>query len=275
MPEFIDDRINDPITIISKVGHVMRDSSLELLTPMAERIYAAFDDGEVLFDVYFDGKGLKGVSFTEIFSQGLILSPCNDDLRYKMAVVALEDDDLPIPAEKVLAAGRIDKYRLLKGRDDSPLDTVILLPGTNLLDRAVDWVRVAELVKDGAVVKLHPITSKFWERRITQLLPGAVVGRRQSGFDMLSRARKVYSTSNSETGLLAILMDKEVGLVDSSSVTRRPIYRQIYEAVMPQTDRKAALEKLLGSRHGGIYWNWQSDNRPREIVQAMREMDDA
>lgn len=274
MPDFKDDRLGDAFTTLNKTGHVMRAQSLDKLAPLATELHRAFDK-EVLYDIYYDGKGLDSLSFTEIFSQGLLIHPCNDDLRYSLARLALDDDDEPVKAEKILSNGALDKYRLIRSFDTSPLDAVVFLPGTNLLSHGVDWERVGQLVADGAFVKLHPVTSAEFERRIDLMFPGKVIGRRQSGFSALLRAIDVYTTVNSEMGLLAILMGKTVGTVDSQPVSKRPIYRQLYDVVLPESNQKAALEKLMGSRHAGFYWHWQPSSRADQVVTAIREAADA
>lgn len=271
MPNFKEDRLGDAFTALNKTGHVSRAASLDKLAPLATELHRAFDK-EVLYDIYYDGRDLKSLSFTEIFSQGLLIHPCNDDLRYRLAEIALTDNDDPVAAETILAAGSLDKYRLMKSFDPSPLETVVFLPGSNLLENAVDWEQVKQLVDEGAVVKLHPVTTTALERRVNLMFPGKVIGRRQSGFDALTRAANVYTTVNSEMGLLAILMGKTVGMVDAQPVASRPIYRQLYDVVLPQTDRKAALEKLMGSRHAGFYWHWQDSSRALKIVEAIREV---
>lgn len=274
MPDFKDDKLGDAFTALNKTGHVMRSPQLDKLAPLAADLHRSFD-GEVLYDIYYDGKGLESLSFTEIFSQGLLIHPCNDELRYGLARLALTDDDEPVPAEKILAAGDLDKYRLIRNFDSTPLEAVVFLPGSNLLDKVVDWGKVGQLVDDGAMVKLHPVTATAFERRISQMFPGRVIGRRQSGFGALTRAKSVYTTVNSEMGLLAILMDKKVGMVDLEPVAKRPIYRQLYDVVLPESNQKAALEKLMGSRHAGFYWHWQDASRCEQIVTAIREVANA
>lgn len=270
MSDFDQDRIDDAYTILTKIGNVSRAPALSKLKDMAPHVYDAFD-GEVLFDIYYDGgRDFKSITFTEIFSHGLLISPCNDDMRYSMTLHALSDDDPAVPAERILGWGRIDKYQLRKRLSRKPVPAAVFLPGTNLLSDKVNWAQVQAAVDEGALVKMHPITSAGWERRLKREFGSRLVSKGESGFDLLSAAERVYTTSNSEMGLLAILMDKPVNLVEAGVTSKRPIYRQLYEAVLPQDNPKAALEKVLGSRHAGFYWPWHDSSRPLEIVNAMR-----
>ncbi|BBI61638.1 hypothetical protein [Vreelandella sulfidaeris] len=264
-----DDRIDDSFTLLSKTGDVVRGHRLAALSPLADHLYEAFED-EVLFDIYYSGDTLKSLSYTEIFSQGLMISPCHDKLRYRLAEMALEDDDAPVTADMILSGERLDKYRLLPGFETHELDVVVFLPGTNIIDMYVDFERLRELVyNENAIVKPHPISSAGLMHRLESMFPGRVASRRESGYDMLCRAKRVCVTTNSEMGLMAILMNKDVEVIDRSNA-QRPIYKQIYDAVMHQSDRKIALEKVLGSRHAGFYWTWQDKGRAEQIVTAIR-----
>lgn len=270
-----EDRIDDSFTLLSKTGSVMRSRKLAALSPLADHVHEAFD-GEVLFDIYYDGDRLESLSYTEIFSQGLMISPCCDRLRYELALKALEDDDEPVTAEMILSDQRLDKYRLLPGTDTGPVDVVVFLPGNNVFDRYVDLDRLASLVEqEGAIIKPHPISSAGLVSRLEVMFPGHVASRRESGYDLLCRAKRVCVTSNSEMGLMAILMDKPVEVIDHSGSDKRPIYKQIYDAVMHQPDRKPALEKVLGSRHAGFYWGWQERDRADQVVSAIRSFANA
>lgn len=271
MSRFALDRMGDAFTLINKVGSMTRAPALSKLAPLAERMHAAFE-GEVLYDVYYSGEGLKSISYTEIFSQALLVCPCNDPARYALAQAALEDDDAPVSAETVLAAGRLDKYQMIRQFERAPLEAVIFLPGSNLLEKAVDWFKVRRLVEAGAIIKPHPITNDHWLTLIAESFPGENIAyHKASGFDYLSRAEHVYTTNNSELGLLALLLDKQVGMVDAQPETLRPMYRQLYKAVLDQPDPKAALEKVIGSRHAGFYWHWQGPERAGQIVTAIKE----
>jgi len=270
MPKFKDDRINDAYTLLNKTGNTARNAALSRLTPAAERIERVFD-GEVLFDVYYNGRCFESLTYTEIFSKGVMMSPCCDALRYKLVELAIEDTDLPVSAEMILDGGSLDKYRLIKHRDTTPIDAVVFLPGTNLLDQSVDWNVVDQLVRDGAVVKPHPITSVPWRTRLEKKYGKAVIGRNISGYGVLKQSKNVITTVNSEMGLLAILMDKSVSMIDASPVSYRPIYKQIYDVVLQETNRKPLLEKVLGSRKTGIHWMWQDLSRVDEIIASIKE----
>lgn len=270
MSTFKDDRIDDAYTLLNKTGNTARSAKLGLLTPAAKRIEQCFD-GEVLFDVYYNGKHLESLTYTEIFSKGIMVSPCCDYLRYKLVELAAEDTDPIVTASDVLAGGNLDKYRLIKFRDPSAIPAVVFLPGTNLLKDSVDWKAVDTLVRDGAKIKLHPITSVPWRTRLEKQYGRVIINRNISGYDVLKQAERVFTTVNSEMGLLAVLMGKPLGMIDETPVPHRPIYKQIYDVVLPETNRKPLLEKILGSRKTGICWVWQDVQRIDEIVTAIKE----
>lgn len=270
MEKFKDDRIDDAFTLLNKTGNTARIAKLGRLTSAAQRLERCFD-GEVLFDVYYNGKRLESLTYTEIFSKGLMVSPCCDRLRYKLVELAAECSDLPVDVGRILTGERLDKYRLIKHRGPSSISATVFLPGTNLLEESVDWTKVDRLVSDGAKIKPHPITSVPWRTRLKKKYGSAVINRNVSGYDILTRTEQVFTTVNSELGMLAILMDKPVDLIDATPVPRRPIYKQIYDVVLPETDRKPILEKVLGSRKTGIHWVWQDIHRIDEIVASIKE----
>lgn len=267
---FSDDRIGDAVTQIFKSGPVGRAPALEKLTGLARRL-EKLTDKEVLYDIYYGADPeFKSVHYTELFTQAIMITACDDGLRYGMAISAVNDTEAsPIDVDDLLAQ-RLDKYRLTRQLDRSPIGTVVFLPGTNLLEKNVDWDKVYQLYVRGAQIKPHPITDSAWLKRLNDSFPRSILPEHLSGFDFLKRAEKVVTTSASETGLLGLLMGKPVELVDGSPHhCARNIYRQIYKAVFSQDDPRLALRRFLASPYSGVCWVDSDEAWMRQVLELL------
>jgi hypothetical protein len=269
-PNFADDRLGDGYTKIQKTGTVGRSDQLNDLVDLSTALERKTDK-EVLYDVYYshDPK-FKSIHYTELFSHALLITHCDDALRYESVINGVNDQTVtPIDPTELLSK-RLDKYRLIPQFDTESIPAVIFLPGSNLLEHAVDWHFVYELYKKGAKIKPHPITLDDWLIRIEQSFPGAVYGNHVSGHDLLRRAEVVYCTSASELGLLGKLMKKPVGLIDvQHECVNRNIYRQLYEVIKIQSDPYEALCRLLASPYSGVVWINDPSSKLDQVLEVM------
>lgn len=267
---FADDRLGDGYTKIQKTGIVGRSKKLDDLVGLSEQLIAATDK-QVLYDVYY-GKDPKfeSIHYTEMFSNALLITHCDDALRYEMVIHGIDDQSVTPLDPTELLSSQLDKYRLLRESDRRPIPAVIFLPGSNLLEKNVDWHFVYQLYKAGAKIKPHPITSTDWLIRIKESFPGSIFDSGVSGHDLLQRAEAVYCTSASELGLLGKLMKKPVGLIDADDeIVDRHIYRQLYAVIRTQPDPYAALCRLLASPYSGLYWLHDDPSKLDRILSIL------
>lgn len=267
MTNFLEDRFDSGITKLQKTGHIGRARHLDKLAPLANRLMESTDK-DVLYDAYFGADPeFTALHYTELFSKSLLITPCDDVIRYRMATLAVEDDVPPIDLDS-LFADRLDKYRLVRQLTKEPLKGVVFLPGSNLLETIIDWPMINRLVQRGVKLKPHPITKDEWLTKLKRSFPTAVLDAGLSGYDLMRRAETVYCTSASELGLLGTLLDKTVRRVDLNcpEITRN-IYRQIYLAIEESSlDNKTALMRYLNSRYSGIVWR---DDPPEKLTQVL------
>jgi hypothetical protein len=259
------------VTQVFKSGPLGRVAALSQLDVLGQRL-ESLTTKEVLYDIYYTpDPEFKSLHYTELFTRAIMITPCDDRLRYGMAISAVSDTDAePIDVEQRLLGMRLDKYRLTRQLDKTTIPSVVFLPGTNLLEHNVDWVRVFQLYRRGSKIKPHPITNGAWLKKLNDSFPGAVLPATLSGFDYLRRAETVYTTSASEMGLLGLLLGKVVKLVDSTDPTcARNIYRQIYKAVFSQTNPHIALRRFLASPYSGVCWVDDSSERMEKTLSLI------
>jgi hypothetical protein len=267
---FADDRLGDGYTKLQKTGIVGRSEKLNDLVGLSEQLVAATDK-QVLYDVYYpkDPK-FENIHYTEIFSNALLITHCDDVLRYEMVTTGVTDESVTPFDPTELLSMQLDKYRLTQSFVTSPIPAVIFLPASNLLEHHVDWHFVYQLYRSGAKIKPHPITSTDWLIRVKESFPGSVYDNNISGHNLLQRAETVYCTSASELGLLGKLMKKPVGLIDSNDgVVNRHIYRQLYEVIRIQPDPYVALCRLLASPYSGVYWLHDDPSKLNHILSIL------
>jgi hypothetical protein len=150
-----------------------------------------------------------------------------------------------------------DKYTLLSATNTDHTSGVVFLPGTNILDQILDFDRVQKLVEhDGAKVKPHPLTSKFHQFILKKKFGERnIIDSNTSGFECLSKADVVFCCKNSEMGLTALLLNKQMCLVDNDQYKNHTTYGSIYSTILNSDGytAKDALHKILSSEYSGIF----------------------
>jgi hypothetical protein len=268
----LDDRIDRPETQISKYGPMSRNPRLKQLVPMMEYLESAWD-GEFLYDIYYGtDDAFRSLHATEFFSQALLITACSDDARYTLADLAVHDDVAPLDVAR-LTASFTDKYRLVRKRSLGPQVGTVFLPGGNLLeDELVDFALVDTLVDNGYWVKPHPITPQRWMARFHARYPGRVHRENVSGKDLMQLSEAVATSTASELGLMAMLLGKEVRLVDADHPgTQRNIYRQLYRVALNSPTPQETLAKVMASPYSGLWWQGEPSRKADRIIDIIRE----
>lgn len=207
------------------------------------------------YDLWYDLGGrdrIHGYVYTDMLSDHLYLKPANTFFANKAMIDSLGQPPTE-EGERIvasLAEGVFDKYRLRPSQ--SKHDFVIFLPGTNIIEAAMDGGKVRRAVEQGAVLKPHPITSvslmqslknSFGERN--------VLGKKESGHQLLQDAKIVGCCANSEMGMAAIAADKGFHLF-TSDTERHFTYSSIYKALLRGGNYKDNLVRLFSSPFSGI-----------------------
>jgi hypothetical protein len=176
----------------------------------------------------------------------IYLAPCNTQIATQNMIDQIRKGATPEGHRIVeaLIQGLTDKYLLDEDLDleYGDVNELVLLPGTNLIIKdSVDFEKVDQLFKDGAWIKLHPITAKVWQTMLEQKYKGRVVKNDASMYPILKRAKKVYFTLSSETGCSAVLLGKSIGLIDNKEAK----VGKTFEAIYTSLDRCGVKDKLI------------------------------
>ena len=151
-------------------------------------------------------------------------------------------------------------------------DKVIFPPGSNLLQKGViNWQKMDNLIDDGYVIKPHPITAHVWIAKMKHRYGNdKVLKKKAGGFELLLNCKEMACSPNSEMGLIALLLGKQLSTIAIPVKNREKnhlTYEAIYQAVAGRAIGSGiALRKILSSRRSGIIFNFDSD--PKERLQA-------
>lgn len=240
--------VNDPVTHFMKSGNMLRSPANDRLSEIAQYIPKSPNGSKIEYDInYGSPKGtIAGYKYTDLLTQMLYLAPCNTQIATQNMVEQIRKGATPEGHRIVeaLIQGLTDKYLLDEDLDleYGDVNELVLLPGTNLIVKdSVDFQKVDELFKNGAWVKLHPITAKVWQTMLEQKYKGRVVKNDASMYPILKRAKKVYFTLSSETGCSAVLLGKAIGLIDNKEAK----VGKTFEAIYTSLDRCGVKDKLI------------------------------
>ena len=147
-------------------------------------------------------------------------------------------------------------------------DKVIILPGSNLLSKGkcVHWGRVRRAIEEGFVIKPHPITQKIWVAKMKKDFGDEnVLDPKEGGFELLANCTHCATMPNSEMGMMALMLDKQLSMVSHTKEDREKAlltYESIYFAIA-NTNAKESLMKLFSARNSGIIFNFDEDAETR------------
>ncbi|MGL4999971.1 MAG: hypothetical protein ACRC5T_13490 [Cetobacterium sp.] len=159
-----------------------------------------------------------------------------------------------------------DKYNLSFFPSDVELNSVIILPGSNILDIIVDDFKLIRAVSDGAYVKPHPFTSLKDIQYLEQMFGNKVLNKDIGGCEVIKKAKRVYVTGSSELALYSVLLGKVI--IDISKDVNYKIgsYQSIYAVVMeyPHYIRPIILEQILSHKNSGIFFPFDIEEKNLE-----------
>lgn len=218
------------------------------------------------YDLWYDLGGrekIHGYVYTDMLSDYLYLKPANEFFADKAMVDSLDHEPTEEGERLVscLSEGVLDKYRL-RPRTFS-YDFVIFLPGTNIIGKAMDGGKVKRAVDQGAVLKPHPISSVSLIQSLKKSFGDQnVLGKKESGHQLLRESKIVGCCANSEMGLAAIAADKGFHLF-TTDFNQHFTYSSIYKAVLRGGNYKDNLIRLFSSPFSGIVGDKSPDKIDR------------
>ena len=147
-------------------------------------------------------------------------------------------------------------------------DKVIFLPGSNLLCKpdCIDIKRVDKLVKEGYIIKPHPITAHIFIAELRARYGyDKVLGKKEGGHELLLNASKIATAQNSEMGLMALLMGKPIQMVSFPVKEREKAlltYESLYEG-LAGTQATETILKVFSAKNSGMIFNFDNDAEDR------------
>ncbi len=252
------DELGNKAAHFFKSGNIMRTDENDEVTKLKELLPARGNWGTPLeYDVWYDiaEEEIAGYTYTDCFSKCIMIRVASYEKANRTMRLAAKE---PISEEGLAIFNELrdnshDKYRLSK-RKQKQHKFVIFLPGTNIIDKVLNYDKAKRAVAQGAVLKCHPLTAPGMVAYLkSEFGRENVIDKKLSGHKLLDEADIVGCCSNSEMGLLAIAKGKTVYTFDSKpdlQTTYGAIYRAIWgKDDMPSVNR---FKRLLSSKYSGI-----------------------
>jgi hypothetical protein len=270
--------LGDPATHFLKSGSAFRNKENDALKELSVKLPQKSPSGlNVEYDITYDfPEKVHGYKYTDCLTKMVYVAPCSMRIAKDNISKACAMDITP-HGEYVfesLAFAAKDKYVQSSEYEEHVSDEIIMLPGTNLLtiNDYVDFAKVDELVKRGAKVKLHPVTSKVWCTMLERRWGKAVIPKRVSAYGLMRRAKKVHFTMSSETGMSCVLLGKEIGLIQQRATTKQSTFEAIYRGMDGCQVKRSLPDKmkaLLSHPESGLITVFHRE--PEQRVQQFFE----
>lgn len=209
--------------------------------------------GNIRYDLHYNKKPFD-IRYTEIFASygAILVTPCDKKTAYKIYRRGISKRIDTIDFSKKLS-GMSDKYIQYEYETECP-DKLVILPGSNLIEKTVDKEKLNFAVDEGAFIKPHPLTNtdhiKLLEKEYGKK---RVLPRMYSGAILAKEADEVYSSLGSELALLAELSGKEVHDI-SKEDSDGGGYVWLHKFIRQQPVRSKYLNYLLNTPHSGVFF---------------------
>lgn len=250
------DVLGNPAAHFFKSGNIVRGKENDTLAALKDLLPSNGPNGtRVEYDVWYDlgdKERIHGYVYTDSMAKFIYLRPAGAFHSHK---VMREASEAPITEEglkifKDLAENSVDKYRLRKARETH--DFVIFLPGTNIIDEALNWEKVNNAVKQGAKLKCHPITAPALVAKLKhQYGADTILDKKLSGHQLLADAKIVGCCENSEMGIVALAQGKKTFLFGhgAKNLTYSAIYNTVWQGGKADVDK---LKSILSAEFSGL-----------------------
>lgn len=213
------------------------------------------NETRVEYDVWYDmgdNDKIHGYVYTDAMAKFVYVRAAGAHWTHK---IMREASKHPITEEgerifKDLAENSVDKYRLRRVKETH--DFVIFLPGTNIINEALNWDKMENAIRQGAKLKCHPITAPGLLANLKHRFGAEnILDKKLSGHQLLAEASIVGCCENSEMGLVALAQGKKTYLFGHGlkNLTYSALYNTIWK------DGKADVDKfksILSAKYSGL-----------------------
>ena len=252
------ERIADRKTHVDKIGEdfaAMRGKHLDALSEIEELAHEkaplaiAYDVGRAQPPFFLE------FTYTEVMGL-LYVAPASSEVAARViahAVSQPNDDRFDAAANVALR----DKYNLpAQGR--APHKRVAFIPGANIFQVCVSKEAVDREMHNHSetVIKPHPMSHPTLLRDLSSCYGASrVLEPQSSGWEALSGAEEVLTTTSSEMGLYGALMGKRIRNITNAGFEARGAYGPFYRVLWDLSPDQAAerLRHIINSPYSGVY----------------------
>lgn len=250
------DELGNAAAHFFKSGSVTRSSANDALEQVTALLPEEGNFGTNLeYDLWYSfNDSIHGYVYTDVMTKFVYIKPASKKYANQIMRIATTET-ITEEGQYILediANNNSDKYNLKKARKS--YDFVIFLPGTNCINDVIDFGKITNAVRQGAKLKMHPLTSKGLETKLkNDFGKETIIDKKIAGHQLLENAAIVGCGMNSEMGLVALSKGKKVYLFDKDDGKRNWTYTPIYKAI--QTNNGLSQEKwlrILSSKYSGL-----------------------
>ena len=266
------EELGDPSTHVFKSGSCVRPKKdLDELAKLKQEIIPHSMEGlPFSYDVWFNTNELYTVRnwlYTDFLGAGIYLRVNSIKINDRL-MNAIAQSDVKVDKERIdkIKNNLRNKYQLRHIEED--YDKVVFPPGTNLLTKpkCVHWGRIGQCVEEGYVIKPHPITTDLFVAKLKRKFGvDKVLNKRSGGMELLMKCKSVATMPNSEMGLIALLLKKDLRMISYTKKEREKsllTYESIYDACS-RTNGYLGIEKILSAKNSGIIFAFDKDAKHR------------
>jgi hypothetical protein len=250
------DVLGNPTAHFFKSGNIIRGEENDKLSELRELLPTIGPEHtRVEYDVWYDlgdKEKVHGYVYTDAMAKFIYLRVAGAYFSHKIMVEAAKEK-ITEEGERIfedLGKNSVDKYRLRKARETFPF--VVFLPGTNIINDAVNWDKLDNAVKQGAKLKCHPLSAAGLVANLKHKY-GAdnILDKKLSGHQLLAGASIVGCCENSEMGIVALAQGKTTYLFGKGAkhLTYSAIYNTVWAGGKPNKDM---LKAILSSKYSGL-----------------------
>lgn len=203
-------------------------------------------------------------TYTEFLGNAVYVCPQSSEAAAQIVkrvynTTAKIDDPKALATTILNQSGAQDKYIDLTTTGIPAYQSVILLPGSNILWKLVDEDMLRRVLHEdrAAVIKPHPITSTEDLRKL-KLIAGLhrIIEPGVSGYTVMRNASRVYATSSTELAIYAYLMGKPVYNVGKFLAEYQGAYNAFFSlaTTTPVRAQDPGLLGVLSNPLSGVFF---------------------
>ena len=270
----INESLGDIPTHFMKSGSASRPiSDLNGLAEFKEKIIPQkYRGSSFQYDIWFNTNELHTIRkwlYTDFLGNGIYIRVPSIKINDRL-FKSIVNSDIKIDEERCekIVNNFHNKYNLSTNLEYH--DKVVFLPGTNIISKGktLHWGRLKQCVEEGFVIKPHPITTKVWIAKLKKDFgEDTVLDKKVGGFELLANCKECATMQNSEMGLMALMLDKQLRLVSHAREDREKnlwTYETIYGTIA-NTNAKESLMKIFSAKNSGIIFSFDEDAEDRLI----------